>query len=378
MAGSSIRKLALLAVMAGALSACETMSNPFGATENSTETPIRTDATKSVRMVDRDVEAPEIFQTTDTALWDGRPSLGGVWVASPDVVNPERVILRNEANGKFVIGALFRRERDNPGPKLQISSDAAEALGMLAGQPGKLNVTALRREDRKATAAPDAAEIAPDAAAAPQAGDVETPAMGAIAAAGAAIDRADSAADASVAAADAALPPAPSDDLDPTPRPGETKRAARKRARLAGKAAAAAQDATASEATAALDGTLAADGAADGAATLAADGAAPVPATKAAPVPALEVAPLPDAPAAAPSAPAGGSARVQIGIFSVEANAQRTADKLKAGGINAAVRKEDSNGKVFWSVVASGDGGSKSLLAKVKGLGFADAYVVSG
>ena len=366
MAGSSIRKLALLAVMAGALSACETMSNPFGATANSTETPLRTDATKSVRMVDRDVEAPEIFQTTDTALWDGRPSLGGVWVASPDVVNPERVILRNEANGKFVIGALFRRERDNPGPKLQISSDAAEALGMLAGQPGKLNVTALRREDRKATAAPDAAEIAPDAAAAPQAGDVEPPAMGAIAAAGAAIDRADSAADASVAAADAALPPAPSDDLDPTPRPGETKRAARKRARLAGKAAAAAQDATASEATAALDGTLAADG------------AAPVPATKAAPVPALEVAPLPDAPAAAPSAPAGGSARVQIGIFSVEANAQRTADKLKAGGINAAVRKEDSNGKVFWSVVASGDGGSKSLLAKVKGLGFADAYVVSG
>ena len=359
MAGSSIRKLALLAVIAGTLSACENLPNPFGAKENSAESPGKVEAAKSVRMVDRDVESPETFQTTDTALWDGRPSLGGVWVASPDVVNPERVILRNEANGKFVIGALFRRERDNPGPKLQISSDAAEALGMLAGQPGKLNVTALRREDSKAAAAPDAAEVTPDPAATPQPADVETPAVDPIAAAGVAIDRADGAADASVAAADTALAAVPSDDLDPTPRPGETKRAARKRARLAAKAAAAAQNAPA---TAALDGTLPDDA------------ATPL----AAPVPTLEVAPLPDAPAAAPPAPAAGSARIQIGIFSVEANAQRAADQLKAGGINADVRKEDSNGKAFWSVVASGEGGSKSLLAKVKDLGFTDAYVVSG
>ncbi|MFD1808565.1 hypothetical protein ACFSHQ_11940 [Gemmobacter lanyuensis] len=37
-------------------------------------------------MVDRDVEAPEIFQTTDTALWDGRPSLGGS--GSPHPMQP--------------------------------------------------------------------------------------------------------------------------------------------------------------------------------------------------------------------------------------------------------------------------------------------------
>ena len=102
---------------------------------------------KSVKLVDRDVEAPDVFQVTDQALWDGRPSLGGVWVASPDATDPERVILRNPANGKFVIGALFKRERDNPGPTLQISSDAAEALGLLAGEPGQINVTALRREE---------------------------------------------------------------------------------------------------------------------------------------------------------------------------------------------------------------------------------------
>jgi cell division septation protein DedD len=57
------------------------------------------------------------------------------------------VIIRNTANGKFVIGALFRRELDNPGPKFQVSSDAAAALGLLAGQPAKLSVVALTREE---------------------------------------------------------------------------------------------------------------------------------------------------------------------------------------------------------------------------------------
>ena len=101
----------------------------------------------SARLVDRDVEAPEIFQTEDQALWDGRPSLGGVWVASSEARDPERVILRNPANGKFVIGGLFRREEALPGPKLQLSSDAAEALGLLAGEPATITVTALRREE---------------------------------------------------------------------------------------------------------------------------------------------------------------------------------------------------------------------------------------
>ncbi len=100
----------------------------------------------TVKLVERDVEAPDVFQVTDMALWDGRPSLGGVWVAYPGDIQPERVIIRNKENGKFVIGALFKRERDNPGPKFQLSSDAAAALGILAGKPTKLNVTALRRE----------------------------------------------------------------------------------------------------------------------------------------------------------------------------------------------------------------------------------------
>lgn len=130
------------------LAACQPGQNPFSRdADEGADTAAAAPAARSVTLVDRDVEAPEVFQVTDQALWDGRPSLGGVWVASPDATDPERVILRNPANGKFVIGALFKREVFNPGPKLQISSDAAEALGLLAGQPGTLSVTALRREE---------------------------------------------------------------------------------------------------------------------------------------------------------------------------------------------------------------------------------------
>jgi hypothetical protein len=42
-------------------------------------------------LAERDVEAPEVFDVTDAGLWDGRPSLGGVWVAHPDATDPERV-----------------------------------------------------------------------------------------------------------------------------------------------------------------------------------------------------------------------------------------------------------------------------------------------
>lgn len=101
----------------------------------------------ATRLVERDVEVPEVFDVSDQGLWDGRPSLGGVWVAHPDATDPERVIIRNLENGRFVIGALFRRERANPGPVLQVSSDAADALGVLAGDPTDLQVTALRREE---------------------------------------------------------------------------------------------------------------------------------------------------------------------------------------------------------------------------------------
>jgi len=144
----NFRSIGYLMIASALLTGCAGGFNPFSR-DAAADTSVATQ--KSVRLIDRDVEAPSVFQANDDALWDGRPSLGGVWVASPDAVDPERVIMRNPANGKFVIGALFKRERDNPGPSLQISSDAAAALGLLAGQPAKINVTALRREEEKAS-----------------------------------------------------------------------------------------------------------------------------------------------------------------------------------------------------------------------------------
>ncbi len=97
--------------------------------------------------INRDIERSDIFSVSENALWDGRPSLGGVWVAYPANVDPERVLIRNTKNGKTVIGALFRRERDNPGPKIQLSSDAAVALGVVAGTPTEISIIVLRREE---------------------------------------------------------------------------------------------------------------------------------------------------------------------------------------------------------------------------------------
>jgi len=109
-----------------------------------------------------DVQAPEDFNLPAQGLWDGRPSPGGVWIALADARDPKRVIIRNDTTGKAGIGALFRRERENPGPPIRISPDAAKAPGLLAGQPARVTITALRRsEDTPAAAAPATAAAGP-------------------------------------------------------------------------------------------------------------------------------------------------------------------------------------------------------------------------
>jgi len=259
-----------------------------------------------VTLVERDVEAPDVFGVTENGLWDGRPSLGGVWVAHPDVTDPERVIIRNENNGKFVIGALFRRERENPGPSLQVSSDAAEELGMLAGAPSRLNVVALRREEvaENVTAEMTTGLEAPaPVAATPLDPVVETP----------------------IAEASAPTPVAPDDT--------------------------------------ALTSAAAAIAAVE-AATAAATPSAPVVET------------------VAPAPVASGLAKpfIQIGIFSIEANAARTAELMRGNGLSTKVIAQESRGRAFWRVVvgpAPTAEDRSAVLSKVKSLGFTDAYAVS-
>ena len=276
------RSLALLTsalVMTGVLSACDDQSKfsfPSATGAKAAGQPIASGPT-----VERDIEAPEVFSVTDQGLWDGRPSLGGVWVAHPDVTEPERVIIRNQRNGKFVVGALFRRERDIPGPSLQISSDAAASLGILAGAPTELNVTALRKVQEEAV---PSVENGDDAA-------ME------------------------------AAPAVTATSLDPV-------------AVTAGAAI---------------------------------ETAAPTP----------PVAPKPAAPVQSSSL---SKPFIQIGIFSMEENAERAAKQMRGAGLAPTVKQSQINGKTFWRVVvgpAATSAEQSKILSTIKAEGFTDAYAVS-
>ncbi|MEM9550267.1 MAG: SPOR domain-containing protein [Pseudomonadota bacterium] len=294
---------------------------------------------RSTTLVERDVEAPEVFQVSEAGLWDGRPSLGGVWVAHPDVTEPERVIIRNESNGKFVIGALFKRERDIPGPRLQVSSDAANTLAMLAGAPVELNVTALRREP--VTPEPEPETLAEDAEALAADGPVtDTPLP-------------EAAETAAVAAATAGLAIAESDASEaPTVTTASAK-----------PVTAAALDPVTSATASAL--RYAPD-------------LAIVSAAAAAVVPPKPVDPEPAT--VAPQATRLSKPYIQIGIFSVEDNANRTAQQMRNSGMVPTVLAQQANGKPFWRVVV-GPAQTKSersaILKQIKTVGFTDAYPVT-
>lgn len=318
-------------------------------------------------LVERDVEAPDVFQVTDQGLWDGRPSLGGVWVAHASVKAPERVVIRNLATGKFVTGALFRREFDNPGPKIQVSSDAAEALGLLAGQPAKLAVVAVRREEFPkggipaeadsmpgATAVADKAGTDPVAPVAPKDGTkTDAPLPG------------------DVAAAAASKPVA------------EPEKPARKGWSLFGKRKPKVPaDGGEAPATSAAAGTIATQPLAPmqdpgGSKSPAKDGrSAKAPAT--APAPAA-----PSAPAASPTqtmpATTLNRAYIQIGIFSTEKNAMTAGTQMQGAGMVATV-KASNRGKALWRVIVgpvATEAERDALLVRVKGMGYPDAYPVS-
>ncbi|WP_372884928.1 SPOR domain-containing protein [Shimia sp.] len=282
------RHAAALALSALVLAGCEEGGQGFALFQPKPEAGAETTATagQTTKLVERDVEAPDVFSVSEAGLWDGRPSLGGVWAAHPDVSDPERVIIRNLSNGKFVIGALFRRERDMPGPRVQISADAAAALGMLAGQPVELNVTALRREEvPDETAMPETAEAAETG----EAAEVAEERLDPIAAAAAAVTSAEA----------AAQPVGQSVTSETAPKPAASS----------------------------LDKPY-----------------------------------------------------VQIGIFSVRANAENAAAQMRAKGMTALIKKMESKGKTFWRVLvgpASGKAERSQLMKQIHATGFTDAYAVS-
>ena len=149
-------RMTTLTAVAVLLAGCGGLGGPGGdAPEGEAAAALETTATG-------DVLAPERFAFSGEGLWDGRPSLGGVWVAHPDVAEPGRVLIRRPEGGAEVTGALFRRQTEAAGPPLQVSSDAAAALGLVAGQPAALEVTAIRPPE--APEVPGAPDAEPDEA----------------------------------------------------------------------------------------------------------------------------------------------------------------------------------------------------------------------
>jgi rare lipoprotein A len=351
------------------LSACgETGEFSFGTRNAAAEGPAPIGATP---LAERDVEAPEIFEAIDEGLWDGRPSLGGVWVAHPDAVDPERVLIRNEDNGRYVIGALFRRERENPGPVIQVSSNAAEALEILAGAPTNLQIVALRREE--APLAPDVVDGAAAEAALADPADLPPVITASLPAADEPMaDGADLAGD--IAAAPDAVP-----SEAPAPRRGFL-------ARLFQPAAAgAATQADLPEAGLSAD-DVAAGIATGGFQTEALDPIAAVADAAIVRSEATEVAALAPAAVAAPaptSAPAATALErpfVQIGIFSAQENADNTGQALRNAGLVPTIYDQTSNGRRFWRVVVGPAPTAEdraAVLETVRGLGFGDAYFVT-
>lgn len=419
------QRLAFLAVSLVALTGCE---EGFGVQDPQTEEAESENADNTNRFElfpeadasnQRDVEAPEVFQVTEAGLWDGRPSLGGIWVAHPDVAQPERVLIKNTANNKTVTGALFRRDRNLPGPALQVSSSAATQLGMLAGAPTRIEVVALRREAVEPAPPPIAEEPvdadAPEAdAAATDTAQVdaaekpakrkwwqkkpadETNAAGAAAVAGAAAGAAvassgDEAAEATAEVAEAAA------ETTATEAPAKRKWWQKKTPEEAG--AEAAEAATAPLAETGTETALA-----DPQTAALSDPEITPPAEKpakrkwwqkkdpnaitetpldpiAGAAAAIDASEPTTAAAAAAASPetTGGLAKpfVQAGTFSVEANAKSAAEKIRRNGMSADVAELKSDDKSVWRVLvgpASTRAERRALLNDVKDLGFNDAF----
>jgi len=366
-------RLAVTLAAALALGGCVTTTDPAAGPGVEAVQPAA--AGPGQRVIERDVEAPDVFQVEESGLWDGRPSLGGVWVAHPTARDPERVLIRNDATGQTVIGALFRRERENPGPRFQISSEAANALGILPGAPTEISVTALRLQRVEMEIDPEPAD--------PVTAATETLAITPVQTAGAP----------AAVAAPAGAPEGQVEIADAEPQRRSLRDLFRRRtAEPEAEIAATPLDPVAPVAEAAT-ATVAAT--ATETATVAAEPARERRSLRelfrrreSEPEPDTTMIALPDAPAA-DQAPAAAPAQpqepridrpfVQIGIFSVEQNAVNARNQMQAAGLLSEIRRGRVGDNLFWRVVvgpAQSTSERASLITRVRSLGFADAYAV--
>ncbi len=362
MSGISLRVVSAAGLACLLLAGCEEGMGTPGATGEGASP-----STQAPKTVVQEVERGDIFSTKELGLWDGRPSLGGVWVAHPDVRDPERARVRNTTNGQTIGAALFRRERNNPGPRIQISSDAAAALGILAGQPTELEIIVLRTEEVVIEPDPQP-EPAPEPEVEEKTAQAEKTASEAPAEIA---DAAPAVAAASVAAA--AEPEAKQkgfwsrfrDSLRNDPAPAVTVIGATT------VTAATATDASApSVETAPLDPIAAASAAIDAAETEGATASQSETVVETAAI--TSPAPL--------RASGLKNPYIQIGLFGEKANASAASSSLRQAGIVPTVVEGRNGNGQFWRIlvgpVTTAEDQSE-LLAQVRGMGYADAYLTS-
>ena len=361
------------------LSACEQALIPGAGGQSTAASDSATIVAPLGETVRRDVERPDIFSTTENALWDGRPSLGGVWVAHPDVGDPERVTITNTGNGRSVSGALFRRERNNPGPRIQVSSDAANALGLLAGQPTELSVVVVRSEEVE-IAPPPVTDIE-DATTPSEDSDANAPDVAVPAAAAAAVAVAEAdiipAREIQVEAADVETAEADTFEAVPAPAPIDldalaAATAAIIAAEFADEAAAAAAlaEAEALELEAAENAT-------------AVDATVPDVETDALDPIAVAAAAIDEAETESRADPAVSSLKnpfVQVGLFKQEPNADAAAASLRQAGIVPEVKEGSNQSGPYWRVMVGPMNSAEdqaALLSQIKGLGYRDAFLTT-
>jgi hypothetical protein len=105
---------------------------------------------------------PKAFYATDLALWDGARTLPGIWIAHPLAEVARRVRLTNGETGTRVDAAMFRRDPNLSGPRVIVSSEAAERLGLTPGHDTPITIEGLAyRADTEAAAVVASAVEAP-------------------------------------------------------------------------------------------------------------------------------------------------------------------------------------------------------------------------
>lgn len=105
---------------------------------------------------------PGAFYAADLALWDGARTLPGIWIAHPMAKTARRVRLTNGETGVRVDAAMFRRDPGLSGPRIVVSSEAAERLGLAPGLATPITIEGLAyRVDNEAVVAGAEAEPVP-------------------------------------------------------------------------------------------------------------------------------------------------------------------------------------------------------------------------